>query len=148
MGIWLYMMLIPAVEAAEQTVVQRVVPFERQGRVFGAATAIEVSAAPNTAFLIAPIAEFWLIPYMDSDAGRDVWGWLLGDGEARGIALVFLCSGLILVAFACVAFATKAYRTLSAGYVSAPATSVGEDGGPDAGTHPSPAQARGGVAEQ
>mgnify|MGYP003787305577 CR=1 FL=1 len=28
-GIWLYMCLIPAVEAAEQTVIQRVVPFDR-----------------------------------------------------------------------------------------------------------------------
>lgn len=147
-GIWLYMMLIPAVEAAEQTVVQRVVPFERQGRVFGAATAIEVSAAPITSFLIAPIAEFWLIPFMDSDAGKDVWGWLLGDGEARGIALVFLFSGLVLVVFACAAFMTKAYRTLSAGYVSAPASTVDADEGADAGTPPSPAQARGGVAEQ
>ncbi|WP_306420656.1 hypothetical protein [Arthrobacter sp. JCM 19049] len=35
LGIWLYMMLIPAAEASEQTVIQKVVPFRRQGRVFG-----------------------------------------------------------------------------------------------------------------
>ena len=34
---------------------------------------------------------------MDSEAGQQTWGWLLGDGEARGIALVFLFSGLIMV---------------------------------------------------
>ena len=96
-GIWLYMMLIPVVESAEQTVIQKVVPFEKQGRVFGAATALEVSAAPITSFLIAPIAQFWIIPYLETDAGRQAWGWLLGDGEARGIALVFVFAGIAMV---------------------------------------------------
>ncbi|GEB94823.1 hypothetical protein GCM10009724_15960 [Microbacterium lacticum] len=96
-GIWLYMMLIPVVESAEQTVIQKVVPFEKQGRVFGAATALEVSAAPITSFLIAPIAQFWIIPYLETDVGRQAWGWLLGDGEARGIALVFVFAGIAMV---------------------------------------------------
>jgi MFS transporter, DHA3 family, multidrug efflux protein len=112
-GIWLYMLLIPAVEAAEQTVIQKVVPFRRQGRVFGFAQAFEMAAAPITAFLIAPIAEFWVIPYMESDDGRATWGWLLGEGDARGIALVFLFSGLALVVFALLAFASRSYRLLS-----------------------------------
>jgi DHA3 family multidrug efflux protein-like MFS transporter len=112
-GIWLYMMLIPAVEAAEQTVIQKVVPFRRQGRVFGFAQAFEMAAAPITAFLIAPIAEFWVIPYMESDGGRAAWGWLLGEGDARGIALVFLFSGLALVVLALLAFASRSYRLLS-----------------------------------
>ncbi|WP_353988767.1 MFS transporter [Ruicaihuangia caeni] len=112
-GIWLYMVLIPAVEAAEQTVIQRVVPFRRQGRVFGIAQAFEAAAAPITAFLIAPIAEFWIIPYMRSDAGASAWGWLLGEGDARGIALVFFMSGLALVVLAVLAFATRSYRMLS-----------------------------------
>ncbi len=122
-GIWLYMLLVPAIEAAEQTVIQKVVPYERQGRVFGTATALEVSAAPITAFLIAPIAEFWIIPFMDTDAGDAAWGWLLGTGDARGIALVFLFAGLIMVVFALLAFTTRAYRTLSAQYAGQ-ATSV------------------------
>jgi len=121
LGIWLYMTLIPVVEAAEQTVIQKVVPFRRQGRVFGFAQAFEAAAAPITAFLIAPIAEFWIIPYMDSDAGRATWGWLLGEGDARGIALVFFFSGLVMVALAIVAFGTRSYRLLSEEYQRAPA---------------------------
>jgi DHA3 family multidrug efflux protein-like MFS transporter len=164
LGIWLYMMLIPAIEAAEQTVIQKVVPFERQGRVFGAATAIEVAASPLTAFLIAPIAEFWIIPYMNSPAGQDAWGWLLGDGEARGIALVFFFAGGVMVVFAALAFATRSYRTLSAQYEVAPETTdtqatdtqasdaqttdaVPDDVADDTPTVPaSSAQARGGTA--
>lgn len=119
-GIWLYMTLIPAVEASEQTVIQKVVPFTRQGRVFGFAQAFESAAAPITAFLIAPLAQFLIIPYMESGAGEAAWGWLLGEGSARGIALVFLFSGLAMVVLALLAFTTKSYRLLSAEYRGAP----------------------------
>lgn len=117
-GILLYMTLIPAVEAAEQTVIQKVVPFKTQGRVFGFAAAFESAAAPITAFLIAPIAEFIIIPFMNSDAGRSSLGWLLGDGQARGIALVFLVAGLLMVLAAVGAFFTKSYRAISTQYLS------------------------------
>jgi DHA3 family multidrug efflux protein-like MFS transporter len=120
LGIWAYMAIVPIVEAAEQTVIQKVVTFKRQGRVFGFAAAVESAAAPITAFLIAPIAEFWIIPYMESDGGRQTWGWLLGEGEARGIALVFLFSGLVMVVLALLAFGSRAYRLLSAEYRDAP----------------------------
>ncbi|MFB9960385.1 MFS transporter [Agromyces bracchium] len=137
-GIWLYMCLIPVVEAAEQTVIQKVVPFRRQGRVFGFAAAVEAAAAPITAFLIAPIAEFWIIPYMDGASGQATWGWLLGEGDARGIALVFLFAGLAMVVLALLAFTTKSYRLLSATYAGTQ-SSVPAEPAPDlerAGTEP------------
>ncbi|WP_309712672.1 MFS transporter [Pseudolysinimonas sp.] len=113
-GIWLYMTIIPAIEASEQTVIQKVVPFRTQGRVFGFAAAFEAAAAPVTAFLIAPIAEFIIIPYMNDGGGTQAWSWLLGDGEVRGIAIVFLFAGLAMIVFALLAFLTRSYRTLSA----------------------------------
>lgn len=112
-GIWLYMTLIPAVEASEQTVIQKVVPFRRQGRVFGFAQMMEAAAAPVTAFLIAPIAQYWIIPYMRSEQGTEQFGWLLGGGQARGIALIFLVGGLIMILVALLAMSTKQYRKLS-----------------------------------
>lgn len=125
-GMWFYMMLVPPVEAAEQTVIQKVVPFQRQGRVFGTAAALEASAAPITAFLIAPIAEFLIIPYMESSVGQRQWGWLLGEGDARGIALVCLFAGLIMVVATTLAFFTRSYRKLTALYAEAPAQVVPE----------------------
>ncbi|WP_238335673.1 MFS transporter [Serinicoccus kebangsaanensis] len=119
LGIFVYLCLIPAVEAAEQTVIQRVVPLRRQGRVFGLAMAVESAAAPVTAFLIAPLAEFWIFPWVRSPEGRESVAWLLGEGEARGIALVFLVAGLIMVAAALLAMASPAYRALSRSYTSA-----------------------------
>jgi DHA3 family multidrug efflux protein-like MFS transporter len=126
-GIWLYMTLIPAVEASEQTVVQKVVPFRTQGRVFGFAAAFESAAAPVTAFLIAPIAEFLIIPYMESDAGRAGFGWLLGEGEARGIALVFVVAGIVMVLAAVGAFFTRSYRVISAQYLESDAAAATDE---------------------
>jgi DHA3 family multidrug efflux protein-like MFS transporter len=115
-GIFLFMCAIPAVEAAEQTVIQRVVPFERQGRVFGFAQSVEAAASPITAFMIGPIAQFWLIPYMNGDEGKAQFGWLLGQGEARGMALVFVATGIIAIVTALLVFRARAYRVLSDSY--------------------------------
>ncbi len=115
-GIWLYMALVPVVEAAEQTVIQKVVPLPRQGRVFGFAMAFESAAAPITAFLIAPIAQFWIIPYARSSEGARQLEPLLGEGISRGIALVFLVAGIIMILVALIAFLTPVYRRVSASY--------------------------------
>ncbi|NNV09141.1 MFS transporter, partial [Geobacillus sp. MMMUD3] len=136
LGMLGFFIVLPAVEAAEQTVIQRVVPYRQQGRVFGFAMTFEAAAAPITAFLIAPLAEFWIIPYMDSPAGEDRWGWLLGTGEVRGIALVFVWSGVISILLALAAFGTRAYRMLSTQYREVAAndeTVVAEDSDPAAG---------------
>jgi DHA3 family multidrug efflux protein-like MFS transporter len=55
---------------------------------------------------------------MDSAAGRGDFGWLLGEGEARGIALVFLVGGLVMVLAAAGAFLTRSYRRISALYLT------------------------------
>lgn len=115
-GIWLYMALVPFVEAAEQTIIQQVVPLQRQGRVFGFAMAFESAAAPITAFLVAPIAQVWIIPYARSVEGAAQLAPLLGEGTSRGIALVFLIAGIILIAAALLAFLTPVYRRVSATY--------------------------------
>ena len=67
MIVWLA--LVPVIEAAEQTVLQRAIPFERQGRVFGFAQLVENAASPFTAFLIAPIAEVVFMPFMTDGSG-------------------------------------------------------------------------------
>ena len=46
-GMVVWLALIPVIEAAEQTVLQRSIPFERQGRVFGFAQMIENAASPS-----------------------------------------------------------------------------------------------------
>jgi DHA3 family multidrug efflux protein-like MFS transporter len=134
-GIWLYLVLVPVVEAAEQTVIQQVVPLPRQGRVFGLAMALESAAAPITAFLIAPIAQFWIIPYARSDEGSAQLAPLLGEGVSRGIALVYLLAGIIMIAAALLAFLTPVYRRMSASYAQASAgeTAMADSNNPSSG---------------
>ncbi len=117
-GICAYMAIVPVVEGAEQTVLQRVVPYPQQGRVFGFAQAVEVAAAPLSAFVIGPVAEFWLIPYANSDAGRASLSGLLGEGDGRGIALVFVLASLVGLVVTLLAFTTRTYRRLSDVYAA------------------------------
>lgn len=116
-GMFIYMCLIPYVEAAEQTILQKVVPFQRQGRVFGFAQSVEQSASPLTAFLIGPIAQFIFIPFMTTGAGVQLIGSWFGTGADRGIALVFVLTGIIGLVATLIALVSKYYRELSARYL-------------------------------
>src|SRR4029453_12630548 len=94
-GLFIWFCLIPVVEAAEQTILQKVIPPERQGRVFGFAQSIEQAASPITAFIIGPIAQFVFIPFMTTGAGVDLIGGWFGTGTDRGLALLFTVAGMI-----------------------------------------------------
>jgi DHA3 family multidrug efflux protein-like MFS transporter len=118
-GCFVWLFLGPYAEAAEQTTLQKVVPLERQGRVFGFAQSVEQAASPLTAFLIAPLAQFVFIPFMTTGAGADAIGDWFGRGPERGIALVFTIAGLLGVAATIVAFNSRYYRQLSAAYAGA-----------------------------
>ncbi|MHA6782271.1 MFS transporter [Pseudonocardia saturnea] len=120
-GMFVYLAVIPFVEASEQTVLQRVVPYERQGRVFGFAQSVEQAASPLTAFLISPVAQFVVIPFMTTGAGVDLIGGWFGTGSDRGIALVFVLTGLVGLALTLFAFRTPQYRALSTRYLRAAA---------------------------
>ncbi len=87
-GMLVWMSMMPIIEAAEQTVLQRVVPFDHQGRVFGFAQTIENAASPLTAFMIGPLAQYVFIPTMrDGGTGADWIGGWFGVGSERGLAL-------------------------------------------------------------
>jgi DHA3 family multidrug efflux protein-like MFS transporter len=111
-----FMVLMPFAEAAEQTVLQRVVPYERQGRVFGFAQSVEQGAAPLTAFLIGPVTQFLVVPFMTDGAGAGAIGGWFGTGQARAIALVFVVTGLVGLVATLVALDSPQYRALSASY--------------------------------
>ncbi|QHV93672.1 MFS transporter [Spirosoma endbachense] len=115
-GLFLYLCLIPVVEAAEQTIMQKLIPPERQGRVFGFAQSIEQAASPLTAFMIGPIAEYIFIPFMTTGAGVDLIGNWFGTGKDRGLALLFTVTGLIGLLVTVIAMKSSAYKTLSRNY--------------------------------
>lgn len=117
-GCFIWMLLGPYAEAAEHTILQKVVPLERQGRVFGFAQSVEQSASPLTAFLIGPLTQFVVIPFMTDGAGADAIGSWFGIGPARGIALVFTLAGAFGVVVTILALRSKYYRQLSGAYAT------------------------------
>jgi DHA3 family multidrug efflux protein-like MFS transporter len=114
--IWLF--LGPYAEAAEHTTLQKVVPYERQGRVFGFAQSVEQAASPLTAFLIGPLTQFVTIPLMTTGAGAELIGEWYGTGPERGMALVFSVTGVLGVIMTAIAFNSRQYRLLSAAYAT------------------------------
>ncbi len=114
-GIFIYMCLMPVAQAAEQVVLQRIVPLAKQGRVFGLKQSMEAAAAPLTAFVIGPLAQFVVIPYMRGSGQQD-FAWLLGVGQMRGIALIFLCSSLLMLAVTLLALRSRSYHILTKEY--------------------------------
>ena len=131
-GMFLYLCIVPYIEAAEQTIIQKVVPHERQGRVFGFANSIEQAASPLTAFLIGPVAQFVFIPFMTTGAGVDLIGGWFGTGSDRGIALVFTLTGIVGLIVTVLALASRHYRQLSQHYLAEEASV------PDLARAPSP----------
>ena len=113
-GMFVWLSLIPVIEAAEQTILQRAIPFERQGRVFGFAQLVENAASPLTAFLMAPLAETVFMPFMTDGRGVEWIGSWFGTGPERGIALMFTLAGLAGVAVTVRAWASQSYRRLAA----------------------------------
>jgi DHA3 family multidrug efflux protein-like MFS transporter len=130
-GMFLFMALMPVVEAAEQTIIQRVVPFVEQGRVFGFAQSMETAASPVTSFLLGPIAQIWVVPFMTDGVGADAIGSWFGTGKDRGLALVFIIAGLIGLTATVLALRSRAFHTLSDRYAqgaeTVPASSDGAD---------------------
>ena len=115
-GMFIYLCLIPIIEASEQTILQRLITLERQGRVFGFAQSVEQAASPITAFIIGPIAQFIFIPFMTTGAGPELLGPWYGSGPDRGMALLFSLTGVIGLIVTLLALRSRAFATLSSQY--------------------------------
>ena len=86
------------------------------------ATSRPLVRARWTAFLIGPLTQFVVIPFMTDGVGAEAIGGWFGTGPARGIALVFTVAGLIGLAATVIAFNSTPYRRLSAAYRASTAT--------------------------
>lgn len=126
-GMAIWMALMPMVEAAEQTVLQRVIPFERQGRVFGFAQLVENAASPVTAIAVGPFAQEVMMPFMTDGTGADAIGSWYGTGSVRGLALVFSVAGILGAIVTGLAMVSRPYRRLRAAEAEAMSRGDGDE---------------------
>ena len=75
---------------------------------------LEQAASPLTAFLIGPLTQFVVIPFMTDGWGAGTIGPWFGTGPDRGIALVFVIVGLLGLVATVLAMYSRFYRELSA----------------------------------
>lgn len=117
--VWLFMFMAmhPYIEASEQTILQKVVPYNRQWRVFWFSQSVEQIASPLTAFFIWPITELIVVPFMNSKTWINIfWTWFW-TSQDRAIALVFSIAWLIGLIITLLAFLSKSYKNLSKQYL-------------------------------
>jgi MFS transporter, DHA3 family, multidrug efflux protein len=111
-GVITWMLLGPYIESAEQTILQKIVEYQNQGKVIGFSQTLESAVTPATAFLIGPLAEFFFIPFMNEGLGKIYLGSFYGEGNMAGIGLIFSITGLLGTIFAVWAMRTKTYKEL------------------------------------
>ncbi len=116
-GFFLWMIIWPIAEACEQTILQKVVPLERQWRVFGFGQSLENIASPLTAFFIGPLTQFLVMPWVADGGMTRIVGEWWGTWPDRAMALVFVLAGLFWVIVTIFAFTTKSYKNLKASYL-------------------------------
>jgi MFS transporter, DHA3 family, multidrug efflux protein len=116
-GIAVWLSFFPVIQATEQTIIQKVVSRNHQGRVFGFSRSLEQSITPLVAFIIGPIAQFIFIPFMTTGAGVQLIGSWFGTGTGRGIALVFILAGIIGLVVTVFAMRSKIYKRLTKRYL-------------------------------
>ncbi len=112
-GFFGFMMLSPMAESAEQTIMQKVVPLERQWRVFWFGQSMENIASPLITFLIGPLTQFLVIPWLASPMGNEIFGGWWGTTPDRAMAIIFTLGWLLGIIITLLWFVTKSYKSLS-----------------------------------
>jgi MFS family permease len=110
---FLYLLCVPIITACSQTIWQRKIPTELQGRAFALRQLIARSALLPAYLLAGPLADFVFEPLLAPQgplAGSV--GRMIGVGPGRGIALLFMSFGAAMLVAAAAAFRVRSLREL------------------------------------
>ncbi|MYM91992.1 MFS transporter, partial [Rugamonas sp. FT82W] len=103
--------VLPAISAANDSIWQRKVPAELQGRCFAIQRLLSEAAMPLGYCLAGPLAEHLFEPLLaPGGALAATAGPLIGTGPGRGIGLMFIVLGLLMAAAAMAAYSIRAIR--------------------------------------
>ncbi|RMH16880.1 MAG: MFS transporter, partial [Acidobacteria bacterium] len=108
-----FLLGMPFQIASTQAIWQRKTPPAMQGRVFAVRVMIGGSSIPLAQALAGPLADEIFEPLMDEGGAlADSVGRLIGAGDGRGIALIYLLAGLFVLLLAVAAGRLRALRRL------------------------------------
>lgn len=113
-GMFILMFCLPFASAASQAVFQTKVSPGVQGRVFAIRGLISRSMMPVAFLLAGPLADAVFNPLLQPGGllAQSVVGQILGVGPGRGVGLMFILSGLLLVVTSGIAFANLHIRNV------------------------------------
>jgi DHA3 family macrolide efflux protein-like MFS transporter len=96
-GAFVFMSTIPMVMGCSNAIWQSKVPPAVQGRVFAMRRMMALTAPPVGALFAGPLADTFFEPWMASGGAlADSFGRVLGTGDGRGIALLYVTLGALL----------------------------------------------------
>ncbi len=112
-GMFTFYFCFSVANAANSALFQRKVAPEVQGRVFATRQMMGMSAEPFAYLLAGPLAEFVFGPLLMPGGGlAKTVGWFLGVGDGRGIGLLTVIAGLLLITVTAVSYLNPSIRRL------------------------------------
>lgn len=106
---------IAYINAGQNVILYQRVPDQMQGRVFALRNAIQYSTIPAGILLGGFLADYVFEPFMQSGASAAlVLQKAVGSGSGSGMAVMFLCTGILGSLFSVISYRKKEIRALEA----------------------------------
>ncbi len=104
---------IPFINAGQNVILYQKVPGQMQGRVFAVRNAIQYSTVPVGILLGGFLADYVFEPFMQGDtAVASFLRLLVGAGEGSGMAVMFLCTGILGFLFSVLSYRNKEIQAM------------------------------------
>lgn len=104
---------IPFINAAQNVILYQRVPDEMQGRIFAVRNAIQYSTIPIGILLGGFLADYVMEPFMEGDNGMtSLLHGIVGEGAGSGMAVMFLCTGILGSLFSVISYRQKEIQEL------------------------------------
>ncbi|MEM7129204.1 MAG: MFS transporter [Chloroflexota bacterium] len=108
-----YLFCSAMISGNSRVIMQKKVAPEVQGRVFALATAVPQATTPLAYLLAGPLADYVFEPLMAVDGPlANSAGQLIGVGTGRGIGLLMILIGILMVLFVAIAYRNPRLRNL------------------------------------
>jgi len=106
---------IPFIQAGQMMILYKHVPEEIQGRIFAIRNAVQFSTIPLGILLGGFLADYVFEPFMETEsAAAGILRLLVGRGAGSGMAVMFLCTGILGALSSLISFRQKAIRDIKA----------------------------------